>query len=212
VGSFQGDENQAGRQRGHRQEPGSGRRADRCGRENGRRGRDPADDLAGADRTTDDDPATDKTDAGDGAAMAFGEPAPARLPRTADPVPISEKVRSPTGEPGAHARIPARSARTPRRPRPADPRCLCCVPPFQPNGEGSRRSKMFWLCDQSGRLCCRSREPPAPTESRQLSRHCRQVLASVPGRGLHWCRARVPPLVQPMESTGARRGGPDDYG
>lgn len=67
MGSFQGDENQAGRQRGHRQEPGSGRRANRRGREDGRRGRDPADDLAGADRTTDYDPAADEADAGDGA-------------------------------------------------------------------------------------------------------------------------------------------------
>jgi hypothetical protein len=107
VGSFQGDENQAGRQRGHRQEPGSGRRADRCGRENGRRGRDPTDDLAGADRTTDDDLATDETDAGDGAAMAFGESAPARLPRTADAVPISEKVRSPAGEPRSSRSYPS---------------------------------------------------------------------------------------------------------
>jgi hypothetical protein len=30
-------------------------------------------------------------------AMAFGEPTPARLPRTADAAPIREKVRSPAG-------------------------------------------------------------------------------------------------------------------
>jgi len=32
-------------------------------------------------------------------AMAFGEPAPARLPRTAEAVPIREKVWSPAGTP-----------------------------------------------------------------------------------------------------------------
>jgi hypothetical protein len=77
--------------------------------------------------------------------------------------------------PGAHARIPAhRSARTPRRPEPADPWCLCCVPPFQPNGDGARRSNTFGLCDQSGRLCGCSREPRAPARSR--------VLADIPSR------------------------------
>jgi hypothetical protein len=35
---------------------------------------------------------------------------------------------------------------------------------------------------------------------RWLSRRCRQVLASVQGPGLDLCRARVPPLVRPMNS------------
>jgi len=41
---------------------------------------------------------------------------------------------------------------------------------------------------------------PTPARSRELSRHCRQVLASVPGRGLHWCRARVSRSFGPLNS------------
>jgi hypothetical protein len=65
VRSFQGDGDQGGRQRGHSQQPGSSRRANRGGRENGRRRGDSVDHLARADRPAEHDSATDKSDAGD---------------------------------------------------------------------------------------------------------------------------------------------------
>ena len=107
MGSFQGDENQAGRQRGHRQEPGSRRRADRRGAKIDAAVVIPLmiSPVRTARRTT--IPPPMKPMPVTAPAMAFGEPTPARLPRTADAVPIKEKVLSPAGEPRSSRSYPS---------------------------------------------------------------------------------------------------------
>jgi len=99
VRSFQGDENQGGRQRGHGQQPGSGRRAIAAVAKIAAAVVIPLiiSPLPTARPNTIPPPINSMPVTAP--ATAFGEPAPARLPRTADAVPMSEKVRSPAGDP-----------------------------------------------------------------------------------------------------------------